>query len=469
MKTDSAAGAFRVETDSMGEVKVPATAYWGAQTQRAVENFSVSDLRIPAALVRALGLVKQVAAIVNGELGLLEPLLADAVAKAAAEVAQGKWDAHFPIDVFQTGSGTSWNMNVNEVIANRANELLGYPLGSKKPVHPNDHVNRGQSSNDVIPTVINIANRIQLDSLAAALLLLKESLSRKAEEFRRVLKIGRTHLQDAVPMTLGQEFSGYARQVEKAREGLLGCALRLQELAIGGTAVGTGINTHPDFGSRVAAGVSAATKIDFRKATNAFEAIAARDDQVALMGALNALAVSLSKIANDLRLLASGPRTGLAEISLPSLQPGSSIMPGKVNPVILEMTIQAAARVMGSSLSVSIAGQSGPLELNMMQPLIAWESLSSLALMESTCRALAVRCVDGIEADVQRAQDWIERSLALVTPLSLSIGYDKAAALAHKALTENRTIREIVIQEGVLTAAEADTVLDPRTMLEPKR
>jgi fumarate hydratase, class II len=461
--------AERIETDSMGEVKVPATAYWGAQTQRAVDNFSVSDLRIPVALIRALGLVKQVAAIVNGELGLLEPLLADAVAKAAAEVAQGKWDAHFPIDVFQTGSGTSWNMNANEVIANRANELLGYPLGAKKPVHPNDLVNRGQSSNDVIPTAINIANRIQLDGLAAGLLILKESLSRKAEEFARVLKIGRTHLQDAVPMTLGQEFSGYARQIEKAREGLLACASRLEELAIGGTAVGTGINTHPDFGSRVAAGVSAATRIAFRKATNAFEAIAARDDQVALMGALNVLAVCLSKIANDLRLLASGPRTGFAEISLPSLQPGSSIMPGKVNPVMLEMTIQAAARVMGSALSVSIAGQSGPLELNMMQPLIAWESLSSLALMESTCRALAARCVDGIEADVQRAQDWIERSLALVTPLSLKVGYDRAAALAHKALRENRTIREIVIAEGVLTAEEADKVLDPRAMIEPKR
>jgi fumarate hydratase, class II len=459
--------SFRVETDSMGEVQVPETAYWGAQTQRAVENFSVSDLRIPVSLIRALGVVKQVAAIVNGELGLIEPLLADAIGRAAGEVAKGVWDAHFPVDVFQTGSGTSWNMNANEVISNRANELLGFPLGTRKPVHPNDHVNRGQSSNDVIPTVINIANRIQLDGLLSALDTLKKSLARKAEEFSAVLKIGRTHLQDAVPMTLGQEMSGYARQIEKAREMLAVCAPSLEELAIGGTAVGTGINTHPDFGRRVAAGVASVTRLPFVPAVNAFEAIAARDAQVALMGAANLLAVCLAKIANDLRLLASGPRTGLAEIALPSLQPGSSIMPGKVNPVILEMTIQASARVMGSSLAVSIGGQTGPLELNMMQPLIAWESLSSLSLLERTCRALAERCVDGIEADLQRSRDWIERSLALVTPLALKIGYDRAAALAHKALEANRTIREVVIGEGVLTAEEADRILDPRAMLKP--
>ncbi len=459
--------SFRVETDSMGDVKVPAGAYWGAQTQRAVENFSVSDLRIPVPLIRALGLVKQVAAKVNGELGLLEPKIADAVGRAAAEMTVGEWDAHFPIDVFQTGSGTSWNMNANEVIANRANELLGVPLGSKKPVHPNDHVNRGQSSNDVIPTVINIADRIQLDRCASALDSLRKSLARKAVEFDKVLKIGRTHLQDAVPMTLGQEFSGYARQVEKARELLLRCAPGLEELAIGGTAIGTGINTHPDFARRVTAGVATLTRLPFRSAANLFEAIGARDSQVELAGALNSIAVCLTKIANDLRLLSSGPRTGLAEISLPSLQPGSSIMPGKVNPVILEMTIQAAARVMGSCLTVSIAGTTGPLELNMMQPLLAWESLSSLGLMETTCRAFSERCVDGITADVARSREWIERSLALVTPLALKVGYDRAAKLAQKALAENRTIREVVISEGILTAAEADRILDPATMLGP--
>ncbi len=460
--------AFRIETDSMGEIKVPAGAYWGAQTQRAVENFSVSDLRIPVALVRALGRVKQAAAVANGELGLLEPKIADAVARAAGEMAEGAWDAHFPIDVFQTGSGTSWNMNANEVIANRANELLGGTIGAKKPVHPNDHVNRGQSSNDVIPTVISFADRLLLDGLTAAMTSLQRSLERKSVELEGVLKIGRTHLQDAVPMSLGQEFSGYARQVEKVRELAQRCAPGLEELALGGTALGTGINTHPDFARRVTAAIAKATGIPFREAKNRFEAIAARDAQVELMGALNAAAVSLMKIANDLRLLASGPRTGLGEITLPSLQPGSSIMPGKVNPVILEMTIQAAARVMGSHLSVSIAGQSGPLELNMMLPLIAWETLSSLELLTKTCAALAARCIDGIVADVARSREWIERSLALVTPLALKIGYDRAAKLAQKALAENRTIREVVVREGILSAEEADRILDPRTMLGPQ-
>jgi len=461
------AESHRVETDSMGEVKVPSGAYWGAQTQRAVENFSVSDLRIPVSLIRALGQVKRASASVNGALGLLEPRIAQAIEKAAGEVAEGKWDAHFPIDVFQTGSGTSWNMNVNEVIANRANEILGAPLGSKKPVHPNDHVNRGQSSNDVIPTVISLANRVRLDGLVEALGVLHRSLSQKAAELAGALKIGRTHLQDAVPMTLGQEFSGYARQVEKARDLVMRCAGGLEELAIGGTALGTGINTHPEFARRVTSALAKATGIPFREAANKFEAIAARDSQVELMGALNAVAVCLLKIANDLRLLASGPRTGLAEIILPSLQPGSSIMPGKVNPVILEMTIQVAARVMGSALSVSIAGQSGPLELNMMLPLIAWETLSSMELLRATCQALAARCVDGIRADIERSRDWIEQSLALVTPLALKIGYDRAAKLAQKALAQKRTIREIVIAEGVLTAEEADKVLDPASMLGP--
>jgi fumarate hydratase, class II len=462
-----AEGSFRTETDSMGEVKVPSHAYWGAQTQRAVENFSVSDLRIPVPLVRALGQVKQAAASVNGSLGLLEPSVAQAIERAAGEVAEGKWDGHFPIDVFQTGSGTSWNMNANEVIANRANEILGAPLGSKTPVHPNDHVNRGQSSNDVIPTVISLANRVRLDGLVETMGHLQASLARKAAEFAGVLKIGRTHLQDAVPMTLGQEFSGYARQVEKARELVMRCAGSLEELAIGGTALGTGINTHPAFARRVTAALAQATRIPFREAKNKFEAIAARDSQVELMGALNATAVCLLKIANDLRLLASGPRTGLGELTLPSLQPGSSIMPGKVNPVILEMTIQVAARVMGSNLSVCIGGQSGPLELNMMLPLIAWETVGSLDLLKNTCEALATRCVDGIAADAARSRDWIEKSLALVTPLALKIGYDRAAKLAHKALAENRTVREIVIKEGILTAEEADKVLDPSTMLGP--
>ncbi len=460
--------SFRTETDSLGTVKVPSWAYWGAQTQRAVENFAVSDLRIPVPLIRALGIVKEAAAEVNRDLGLIDKPIADAIARAAREMAEGAWNAHFPIDVFQTGSGTSWNMNANEVIANRANEILGAPLGSKIPVHPNDHVNRGQSSNDVIPTVISMADREEAAETALALGRLQESLERKSRQFADVLKIGRTHLQDAVPMTLGQELSGYARQIEKGRELLQRSFPDLEELAIGGTAIGTGLNAHPEFARRIVAGISRRTGIPFREAKNKFEAIGARDAQVELMGALTTVAVSLTRIANDLRLLASGPRTGLAEIVLPALQPGSSIMPGKVNPVILEMTIQAAAHVMGSALAVTIGGQTGPLELNMMQPIIAWETLSSLSLIGRTCRTLAERCVDGIEADVERSREWIERSLALVTPLSLRVGYDRAAKLAQKALAENRTIREVVIAEGVLTPEEADKLLDPRGMLGPE-
>jgi fumarate hydratase class II len=460
--------SFRTETDSLGHVNVPSWAYWGAQTQRAVDNFSVSELRIPRPLIRALGMVKEVAAEINYGLGLLDREIAGAIRQAAGEVAEGAWNDHFPIDVFQTGSGTSWNMNANEVIANRANEILGFPRGAKKPVHPNDHVNRGQSSNDVIPTVISMADREEAGEAALALGLLQESLEGKAREFVSVVKIGRTHLQDAVPMTLGQEFSGYARQIEKGRQLLERCFPDLEELAIGGTAIGTGLNTHPDFAVRVVASIAAKTGLPFREAKNKFESIAARDSQVELMGALTTISVSLSKIANDLRLLASGPRTGLAEIILPALQPGSSIMPGKVNPVILEMTIQAAAHIMGSSLSVTLAGQTGPLELNMMQPLIAWETLSSLSLLNRTAAALARRCIDGVQADVERSREWIERSLALVTPLSLRVGYDKAAKLAQKALAENRTIRDVIVAEGILTVEEADRLLDPNGMLGPQ-
>jgi fumarate hydratase class II len=457
--------SFRIESDSMGEVQVPSWAYWGAQTQRAVANFSISRLRIPTVLVRALGTVKAAAAAVNRDLGLLEKPAAQAVLDAAREVSEGKWDAHFPVDVFQTGSGTSWNMNANEVIANRANEILGRPLGSKSPVHPNDHVNRGQSSNDVMPTAINIADRMALDALAAALATLRGSLEEKSREFAHVLKLGRTHFQDAVPMTLGQEFAGYARQTELAAERVLACRTALEELPIGGTAVGTGINTHPEFARRMTAEISRLTGIGFREAKNRFEAQGARDAQVQLMGALNSVSVSLTKIVNDLRLLASGPRSGLGEIELPSLQPGSSIMPGKVNPVIPEMVIQAAAHVMGSCLAVSIGGMTGPLELNMMMPLIGYETVSSLELLTNACNALADRCIRGITADEERCKSWIERSLALVTPLSLKIGYDKAAGIAKMAYEENRTIRDVAVREGVLTAEEAEEILDPKRMI----
>jgi fumarate hydratase class II len=461
------AESFRSETDSMGEVLVPSWAYWGAQTQRALANFSISSLKIPTALVRALGIVKTAAAAVNRDLGLLDKPVAQAVIEASREVAEGKWDAHFPIDVFQTGSGTSWNMNANEVIANRANEILGHPLGSKSPAHPNDHVNRGQSSNDVIPTAINIADRRLAETLENALKNLHESLNRKAGEFAEIIKLGRTHFQDAVPMTLGQEFAGYARQMEKARERVLACRPALEELAIGGTAVGTGINTHPEFARRAVEEISRLTGIGFREAVCRFEAQAARDAQVELMGALNCTAVSLTKIVNDVRLLASGPRAGLGEIELPTLQPGSSIMPGKVNPVIPEMVIQAAAHVMGKCLAVSIGGMTGPLELNMMMPLIGYETASSLELLANACSALAERCIDGIAADEERCRNWIERSLALATPLSLRIGYDKAAKIARMAYDEKRTIRYIAVREGVLTAEEADRILDPKSMLNP--
>ncbi len=455
----------RVESDSMGEVSIPEWAYWGAQTQRAVENFGVSPMRIPTPMIRALAAIKGCAAAVNGDLGTIPLDLATAIRAAADEVGAGTWDDHFPIDVFQTGSGTSWNMNINEVIANRANETLGEPRGTRSPVHPNDHVNRGQSSNDVIPTAIHIANRVELEELLAAVDHLATALGEKERAFSKLVKLGRTHLQDAVPMTLGQEFSGYRTQIEKASERIRATRGNLEELALGGTALGTGINTHPDFPERVAVAIAAETGLPFVTAPNKFEAIAARDAQVELMGALNVLATSLMKIANDLRILASGPRGALGEIVLPTLQPGSSIMPGKVNPVIPEMVIQAAAYVNGKAVSVTIAGQNGPLELNMMNPLIALETLSSIDLMKNTCRAMADRAIRGLEADEERLTFWIEWSLALVTPLATEIGYDTAAKLAYQAYREKRQIREVVRESGLLSDEKIAELLDPRGMV----
>lgn len=455
----------RVEQDSMGEVVIPGWAYWGAQTQRAVANFSVSAHRIPRPMIRALALIKKHAAAANSELSTVDSELAEAMVQAADEVASGEWNDHFPIDVFQTGSGTSWNMNANEVISNRANEILGHPVGKRHPVHPNDHVNRGQSSNDVIPTAIHVANRLEMSGLLEAVGQLAVSFDAKATEFAAIVKIGRTHLQDAVPMTLGDEFGGYAEQMRKASKRLERTLPNLEELALGGTAVGTGLNAHPDFSARAIAGISAETGIPFRPATNRFEAIANRDAQVELAGSLNSLAVSLMKIANDLRILASGPRSGLGEILLPPLQPGSSIMPGKINPVIPEMMIQVAAHVMGKVTSVSIGGQNAPLELNMMNPLIAYETLSAMDLLRASCVAFAERCVDGIEADAERCEYWIEWSLALVTPLATRIGYDKAAELAHIAFEQKRTIRDVVVESGLLTAEEIESLLDPRSMV----
>ncbi len=457
--------AKRFESDSMGEVAIPDWAYWGAQTQRAVDNFTVSSYRIPVPMLEAIVKIKRLAAIVNAGLGLIEPRISESIVAACDEILKGSFALHFPVDVFQTGSGTSWNMNVNEVIANRANAMLGRPLGTRHPVHPNDHVNRGQSSNDVIPSAINVATRVQSGALITALASLAKALGEKEREFSDVIKVGRTHLQDAVPITLGQEFSGYRTQVEKAARRIEAVLPDLEELPIGGTALGTGINTHPRFASGVVSALKEETGVEFREAVSKFEGIAARDAQVALAGALNSAAVSLMKIANDVRLLASGPRTGFGEIRLPALQPGSSIMPGKTNPVIPEMLIQACAHVIGKAVSVSIAGTTGPLDLNIMQPLIAFECLSSLEILAHAVRLFETRCVAGIDADRERCGELVEQSLALVTPLALKIGYDRASAIAKTALEERKTVREIAIREGVVTAEEAAILFDPAKML----
>jgi len=458
---------FRIEKDTMGEVKVPAWAYWGAQTQRAIENFPISGWRIPKRMIYAIAMIKRYAAEVNAELGLLDPKIADAIIQAAEEVMEGKFDEHFPLDVFQTGSATSTNMNVNEVIANRANEILGSPLGSKHPVHPNDHVNKGQSSNDVIPSAIHIALRLSAEDLIKSLEYLEETFRKKEEEFEDVIKIGRTHLQDAVPMTLGQEFSAFATQIKHSITRIKNTFYHLEELALGGTAVGTGLNTHKEFAPRVISKISKRTGIPFREAENKFEALATKDAVVEYMGALNTLVVSLMKIGNDIRLLSSGPRTAIAEIILPSLQPGSSIMPGKVNPVIPEMMIQVAAHIMGAHLIVSIGGQHAPLQLNVMQPLIAYHSITSTDILTNAVKVFVDKCVIGIEANRKRCEDLVEWSMALVTPLALKIGYDRAAEISYKAYKENKTVRQVVVEEGILTEEEAREILDPRKMLGP--
>jgi fumarate hydratase, class II len=453
---------MRVEHDALGAVDVPRESYWGAQTQRALALAPVSGRGMPVRVVHALGLVKHCAAGANGELGLLEARLADAIAAAAGEVAAGKWDAHFPLDRLQTGSGTSSHMNANEVIANRANELLGAPLGARSPVHPNDHVNLGQSSNDVFPTAVLLAMRGELPALLETLDRLAAALHRKQAEFAAVVKSGRTHLQDAVPMTLGQEFSGYAHQIAQARARLAAAGAALEELPLGGTAVGTGLGAHPEFAARVIARLASATGVPYRAAANRFAALAARDELVAFMGSLNGLAVAALKIANDLRLLASGPRTGLGEIRLPVLQPGSSIMPGKVNPVVPEIVMQASAEVMGHNLAVTIGGQYGPLELNVMMPLMADAGLASMDVMRRSLDLLERLCVAGIEADAARCRGAAEWSLAMATPLAARIGYDRASGIAKQALAEGRTVREVAVANGILTEAEADELLDPR-------
>ncbi len=459
--------SYRIEHDSMGEVRVPAGAKWGAQTQRAVENFPVSGQRLERAHIEALARIKAAAARVNAELGVVDGDVAKAVAEAADEVAEGRWDAEFPIDVFQTGSGTSSNMNANEVIATLAAERLG------APVHPNDQVNASQSSNDVFPSSIHIAATAAVTrDLVPALEHLAEALERKAAEFAEVVKSGRTHLMDATPVTLGQEFGGYAAQVRYGVERLRATLPRVAELPLGGTAVGTGINTPPGFSAAVIAEVARATGLPLTEARNHFEAQGARDGLVELSGQLRTVAVGFTKIANDLRWMGSGPRTGLGEINLPDLQPGSSIMPGKVNPVIPEAVVMVAAQVVGNDATVAAAGAAGNFELNVMLPVIARNLLESVRLLANIARLLADRTVDGITANVERMRELAESSPSVVTPLNRYIGYEEAAKVAKQSLAERKTIRQVVLERGYvergeLTEQQLDTAMDVLGMTRP--
>ncbi|MEJ8637155.1 class II fumarate hydratase [Streptomyces sp. NPDC006475] len=463
----SDASEYRIEHDSMGEVRVPAHAKWRAQTQRAVENFPVSGQRLERSHIEALAHIKAAAARVNAELGVLDKDMAQAIAEAAAEVAEGRWDEHFPVDVFQTGSGTSSNMNTNEVLATLATERLG------RPVHPNDHVNASQSSNDVFPSSIHIAATAAVTrDLIPALEHLAEALERKSAEFADVVKSGRTHLMDATPVTLGQEFGGYAAQIRYGVERLQSSLPRLAELPLGGTAVGTGINTPPGFPAAVIAEVARATGLPLTEARDHFEAQGARDGLVETSGQLRTIAVSLTKISNDLRWMASGPRTGLAEISLPDLQPGSSIMPGKVNPVIPEAVLMVAAQVTGNDTTVAVAGAAGNFELNVMLPVIAKNLLESVRLLGNAARLLADRTVDGVTANVERAREYAESSPSVVTPLNKYIGYEEAAKVAKKSLAQRKTIREVVlesgyVERGALTLEQLDEALDVLRMTRP--
>jgi fumarate hydratase class II len=459
---------YRVESDSMGEVQVPASAYYGAQTQRAVQNFPISGLRFPREFIRSLGLIKGAAAKVNLELGFISREVAEAISQAAGEVTEGKLDAHFPVDIFQTGSGTSTNMNANEVIANRAIELLGGEIGSKSPVHPNDQVNRGQSSNDVIPTAIHlsVAESIK-NGLLVALKKCEHELEVKSKQFDLIVKIGRTHLQDATPVRLGQEFGGYARQIALARERIELALAGLMELALGGTATGTGLNVPRGFASKVIGLLAEETGLPFGEAKNHFAAQGGQDGLVAASAALRGLAVTLTKIGNDIRWLASGPRCGLGELELPPVQPGSSIMPGKVNPVIVESLLQVAVQVMANDWAVAMGGQAGNLELNVMLPVMAYNLLQSVGLLKTAIENFTEKCLKGLGANEQRCQELVEQSLALCTPLAVEIGYDKAAQLAHKAYESGKTVREVALEFDILPKEKLAKILDAGEMTRP--
>lgn len=458
----------RIERDSLGEMRVPGDALYGAQTQRAVENFPISGQRFPRRFIRSLGLVKRSCAIANHALGELDDTIFEGIRAACDEVIEGTHDDHFPIDIYQTGSGTSTNMNANEVVAHRALQLIGDGLGDRT-VHPNDHVNRGQSSNDVIPTTIHVAGATAIhDRLIPALAQLADTLDEKAKAFDPIVKSGRTHLMDATPIRLGQEFSGYAaqarnavRRAEDARDALL-------ELALGGTAVGTGINRPLAFPERAIAEINRATGLEFREASNHFEAQAARDGVVEAHGHLNTIAASLNKIANDIRWLGSGPRTGISEIRIPATQPGSSIMPGKVNPVMSEMLTMVCARVMGNHTTVTIGGMNGNFELNVYLPVMADALLASIGLLANGSSTFATRCVQGLEADVAVCEDSVERNLAICTSLAPVIGYDQAAAISKEAFKTGKTVREVALAQGVLSEEELARLLEPLAMTRPQ-
>jgi fumarate hydratase class II len=465
-REEEAVSDFRIEKDTMGEVRVPGKAYYGAQTQRAVENFPVSGLRFPRRFIQALGLIKWAAAGVNEELGLLDGRIADAVRKAAEEVVDGRLDKEFVIDVFQTGSGTSTNMNANEVIANRAIEMIGGDRGSRE-IHPNDHVNMCQSSNDVIPTAVRLAAVLGVsEDLIPALERLQAALAAKAAEFDDVVKVGRTHLMDATPVRLGQEFSGYAMQVERGVDRLRSALERLAELPLGGTAVGTGLNAHPEFAPRALAVLAERTGHPLREAADHFEAQGAQDALVEASGALKTVAVSLMKIANDIRWMGSGPRGGIGELRLPSLQPGSSIMPGKVNPVITEVVRQVSAQVIGNDAAVTIGGALGDFELNVMMPVMAHNLLQAVHLLTSAATLFRERCVEGLGADAERARALVEQSFPIITALVPKIGYEEAADIAKEALATGRGVREIAAERNVLSPEELEEALDVRKMTE---
>lgn len=457
---------YRIERDSLGEVRVPANALYGAQTQRAVENFPISGIRFPRVFIRALGLIKGAAAAVNYDLGLLDEERAKAIQQAAQEVAEGRWDEHFPIDIFQTGSGTSTNMNANEVIANRATQILGHEMGSKY-VHPNDHVNMGQSSNDVIPTAIHVSAYLEVhEILLPGLRHLQSTLEKRAAELDDVVKTGRTHLMDAMPVRMSQEIGGWAYQVQQSIERIEQCLPRLAKLAIGGTAVGTGINAHPEFGARVAAKLAEMTGLPFVETDNHFAAQSAMDTATELSSHLKTAATALMKIANDLRWMNSGPIAGLAEITLPALQPGSSIMPGKINPVIPEAMMMVAAQVIGNDLTIAIGNERGNFQLNVMLPVIAHNLLQSITILGNAARVLADKAVAGFTVNRERIAALVDRNPILVTALNPVIGYDLAAKIAKKAYAEGRSLKEVALEMTDLTPEQLEEILDPRKLTE---